>query len=187
MIGVAPFVPILAQALVATVLHRPHRVFLALVDIEHLTAILRLVDVEHLTTADGASAVGVVLVADGLHLQHVLAADALVAAFVEEDRGIIPVIDDRISHQLRALCPTRPLHILLGITGRHGLYQSNTVARLDVLLPRRHMHPADEVATRLHHQSVRVIAEPGRHAQSYARPFVRGALGIAVHHQHAVV
>ena len=101
--GVAPLVPILAQALVAAVLHGPHRVFLALVDIQHLATILSLVDVQHLTAADGTAAVRVELVAYGLHLQHVLAADALVATLVEQDAGIVAVVDNGIAHQFGAL------------------------------------------------------------------------------------
>ena len=50
------------------VLHRPHRVLLALVDIEHLTAIFSLVDVEHLSASAGSASMRVELVAQGLHL-----------------------------------------------------------------------------------------------------------------------
>ena len=186
-IRVAILVPVFAQTLVATVLHRPHGVFLRLVDIQHLATILSLVDVEHLTAADSTSAMRVVRVANLLHLQHVLTADALVATLIEQDAGIVAVVDDGITHQLRALRPARPLHILLGITSRHSLRQSHTVARLDVLLPRGDVHPAHHVAPRLNHQAVRVVAKPGRYRQANARPFVRRSLGIAVHHHHTVV
>ena len=114
-------------------------------------------------------------------------ADALVAALVEEYGGIVAVIDDGIAHQLCALRPARPLHVLLGIAGGHGLDESHTVARLDILLPRSDVHPTHKVGSRLHHQTVGVVAEPGRDAHPYPRPLVRGALGIAVYHQHAVV
>ena len=57
----------------------------ALVDIEHLSAILSLAYIKHLAASDGPSAVEVILVPDLLHLQHVLAADGLVAALVEDD------------------------------------------------------------------------------------------------------
>ena len=67
-VGVAPLVPVLSQTLVATILHGPHGVLLRLIDIQHLAAILRLVNIEHLTAANGAAAVRVVLVANGLHL-----------------------------------------------------------------------------------------------------------------------
>ena len=49
------------------------------------------------------------------------------------------------------------------------------------------MHPAHEVAARLHHKVVAIVAEPCRHRDTHAWPLVAGALGIAVHHQHAVV
>ena len=185
--GIAVLIPILAQALIATVFHRPHRVLVALVDIQHLAAVLRLIDVEHLTAADGTAAAGVIVIANLLHFQHVLAADALVATLVEEYRGVVAVIDDGIAHQFRALCPSRSFHILLCITGRHCLNQSYTVTRLNVLLPRCDMHPAHHIATRFHHQPVRIVAQPGRHGEAHARPFVRRALGIAVYHQTAVV
>ena len=99
----------------------------------------------------------VVLITDGLHLQHVLTTDALVAAFVEENGGIVAVVDDGISHQFRALIPAGTLYVLLGIAGRHRLNESHTVTRLDVLFPRCYMHPAHEVCTRLHHQAVAVV------------------------------
>ena len=185
--GIAVRVPILAQALVATVFHGPHGVLVRFVDIQHLAAILRLVDVEHLTTADGSSAIRVEQVANLLHFEHVFAADALVATFVEDDGRIIPVIDNGVAHQLGTLMPTCSLHILLGITSRHGLDETDTVARLDVLLPRRHVHPTYKIAARLHHQGIAIVAEPGRHRDAHTRPLVAGALGIAVHHEYTVV
>ena len=185
--GIAVFVPILAQPLVTTVFHGPHGVLVRFVDIQHLTTILRLVDVQHLTTADSPSAVRVELVANALHFKHVFAADALVATFVEDNGRIIPIIDDGVAHQFRTLVPTGTFHVLLSITGRHGLDQAHTVARLDVLLPRRHVHPAHEVSTRFHHQGIAVVAKPGRDRDAYARPLVACALGIAVHHKYTVV
>ena len=71
--GVAVGIPVLAQSLVAAVLHGPHGVLLALVDIEHLATVFRLVDVQHFAAADGPSAVGVVLVTNLLEFQHVFA------------------------------------------------------------------------------------------------------------------
>ena len=151
---VAVVVPVLAQTFVAAVLHGPHGVLLRLVDVEHFAAVLRLVDVEHLARADGSAAEGVVLVAYLLHLHHVFARDALVAALVEDDAGVVAVVDDGVAHQLGALCPTRTLHVFLSIAGRHGLQEAHAVARLDVLFPRRDVHPAHQIAVRLHHQSV---------------------------------
>ena len=185
--GVAVGVPIVAQSFVAAVFHGPHGVFVRLVDVEHLAAILRLVNVEHLAAAYGTSARRVVSVAYLFHLQHVFAADALVAALVEQYAGIVAVVDDGIPHQRRALLPARALHVLFGIACRHGLYESHAVARLDVLFPWRDVHPSHHVAARLHHQGVGVVAEPCRHGQPHCRPLVRRALGVAVHHQHAVV
>ena len=69
---IAVFIPVFAQSLVAAILHRPHGMFLRLIDIQHLAAVFRLVDIQHLTAADGPTAIGVVLVAYLLHLQHVL-------------------------------------------------------------------------------------------------------------------
>ena len=185
--GIGLLVPVFAQPLVPTVFHGPHRLAGALVDVEHLAAVFCLADVEHLAAAYGTAAKGVVLVADGLQLEHVLAADALIASLVEDDAGVVAVVDDGIAHQLHALLPTGALHIFFGIAGRHGLEKSHAVARFHILLPGGDMHPANQIAARLYHQSVAVVAEPGRHAQSHARPLVAGALGIAVHHHHAVV
>ena len=141
-VRVTLLVPILAQTLVATVFHRPHGVFFALVDIQHLATILGFVDIQHLATADSTSAVGVVSIANLLHLNHVFATDTLVTALVEQDRGIVAVIDDGIAHQGCSLLPARPLHIFLGIACRHGLDETHTVARLDILFPRGYVHPA---------------------------------------------
>ena len=187
MIRIAVFIPVLTQSLVATVFHRPHRMLLTLVDIKHLTAIFCLIDVEHLTRADGTSAIWVIFIADGFHLQHVLTADALVAALIEENRGIVAVVDDCISHQFCTLIPTRTGDIFLCITGRHGLNQSHTVARLDILFPWGDMHPAYEVAIRLHHQVIAVVAEPGRNRYAHSRPLIRGTLSVSMHHQYPVV
>ena len=102
--------------------------FFRLVDIEHLAAILCFVDVEHLAAADGTATVGVVLVAYGLHLEHVLAADTFVAALIEDDGRIVAIVDDGIAHQGCALLPTGTVHVLLGIAGGHGLRQTDAVA-----------------------------------------------------------
>ena len=93
----------------------------------------------------------VVLVTDGFHLQHVLATDALVTTLVEEDAGVVAVVDDGIAHEGCALLPACALNILLGISGGHGLRQSYAVTTLNVLFPRRHVHPAHHVAAAFHH------------------------------------
>ena len=161
--------------------------FRRLVDIEHLAAILSLIDIEHLTRAYSPTTIRVIRIADSLHLKHVLSADALIAALVEEYRGIVTVVDDGIAHECLALLPTRSRHILFGITSWHSLNQSDTVTALDVLLPRGNVHPTHNVAPRFHHQIVRIVAEPGRHGEAHARPLIRSALGIAVYHQTTVV
>ena len=157
------------------ILHRPHRVLLALVDVEHLS------------TAAGSSAVRVELVADGFHLQHVLAAHALVTALVEDDARVVAVVDDGFLHQFQALFPSAVEDIFLCITCWHRLNQSHTVAALDVLFPRADVHPANQVTARFYHQFVAVVAQPGRNAHAHARPLVGGALRIAVHHDGTVV
>ena len=83
MVRIRIIVPVFAQSLVATIFHSPHGMLLRLVDIQHLAAIFSLVDVEHLTRTDGPAAMGIILVAQCLHLEHVLLANALVAALVE--------------------------------------------------------------------------------------------------------
>ena len=144
-IGIAPLVPVLAQTLVTTVFHCPHGVFLRLVDVQHLATVFRLVDVQHLAASNGSSAVWVIQVAYGLHLQHVFSADALVATLVEEDAGIVPVVYDGVAHEFRTLCPACAFHVLLRVASRHSLNEAHTVARLYVLLPRCHVHPAHHI------------------------------------------
>ena len=159
----------------------------AFVDVKHFAAVLRLADVEHLARTDGTSAVRVVSVAQGFHFNHVFARNGLVAAFVEEDAGIVAVVDDGIAHQLRALFPLTSLAVFLGVARGHGLNQPHAVARFDVLFPRRHVHPAHEVGVALDHQPVAVIAQPCRNTHADGGPFVRGTLGEAFELQHAVV
>ena len=97
---------------------------------------------------------GVVLVANYLHLGHVLLADLVVATLVEDNGRVVAVIDDGIAHDLLALFPATVVDILLSIAGRHGLDESQAVERLNILLHRRDMHPAEEVTIALQHQAV---------------------------------
>ena len=185
--GVRIVIPILAITLVAAIFHCPHRVLAALVDVEHFATVFGLVDVEHLSATGGTSTIGVKAIANLLQFHHMLTADALVAALVEEDGRVVAVVDDGISHQFAALLPLSALAVLLGITRRHCLDKAHSVARFNILLPGGDVHPAHQIASRTHHQVVGVVTQPGRHTHANARPFVRSALGIAVHHQHAVV
>ena len=68
MVRIALLIPVFTQTLVAMILHRPHRVLLALVDVKHFAAVFSLVDVEHLSAAAGSASVRVELIADGFHL-----------------------------------------------------------------------------------------------------------------------
>ena len=154
MIGIAPVVPVTAQSLVTAILHGPEGLTATLVDIEHLASILRRLAVEHLAAADGTSAMRVKLIAQGLHVGHVRFGDRFVARLIEYDAWIVAIVDYGVSHQSDALFPLPSFDILLGISGRHRLNQSNAVARLDILTPRRHMHPPDHVAARAHHLAV---------------------------------
>ena len=186
-VGIALGIPILAQALVAAILHGPHRVLGRGVDVEHLATILGFVDVEHLAATDGSSAMRVVEVAHALHLYHVLPTDRFIAALVEEYAGVVAVIYDGIAHEFHAVLPLAPLSILFGIAGWHGLDEAHAVTRLHILLPWCHMHPPHEVGVALHHHAVRVVAEPCRHTHAHGGPLIAGTLGEALHHQHAVV
>ena len=129
----------------------------------------------------------VVLVTYGFHLQHVFAANALVTTLVEEDAGVVAVVDDGIAHEGCALLPACALDVLLGIAGGHGLRKADTVTRLHILFPRRHVHPAHHVATAFHHQGIAIVTQPRRNTQSHTRPLVGGTLGIAMNHHHAIV
>ena len=180
-------VPILPQALVTMILHHPHRLCCTLIDIEHLSAIFGRTVVEHLARADGAASVGVKLVADGFHLFHVVMGNTFVSTLIEKNTRVVTVIDDGIAHEFFALLPSASIDIGFGITGWHRLNESHTVTALDILLPRCDMHPTDEVATRLYHEVVAVVAEPCRNTHAHARPLVARTLGIAMNHQHPVV
>ncbi len=186
-IRVAPRVPIPAQGFVTAIFHHPHRLGVALVHIKHLAAILGLRPVKHLTAAYRTASVGVILVSYRLHGYHVPGGYALVSALIEYDTRIVAVVYYGIAHKLFALFPATAVDIFLGIAGRHGLYQANTVARLDILFPRGDVHPAHHIAAALDHEIVRVVAEPCRNRHSHARPFVACALSIAMHHHHTVV
>ena len=76
-----------------------------------------------------------------------LCCDALIAALIKQNAGVVAVIDDGIAHQLYALFPLAPRGIVLGIARRHSLYEAYPVARLHILLPRSDVHPAHKVAT----------------------------------------
>ena len=75
-------------------------------------------------------------VANGLHLGHMRFADALVPAFVEKDRGVVAVVDDRIAHQFGALFPAAAIDIVLGVPRGHGLEQAHAIGGFDILLSR---------------------------------------------------
>ena len=159
----------------------------ALVDVEHLAAILCLADVQHLTRADGTPSVRIILITQGFHLQHVLTTDGLVAAFIENDARIVTIVNNGIAHQLDTLFPLAALAVFLRIAGRHGLHQAHAVARLDVLLPGRDVHPAHQIGVAFHHQAVTIVAQPSRNAHAHARPFVAGALGKTFHLNDAII
>ena len=129
----------------------------------------------------------VVLVADDLHLGHVLFRNLVVATLVEDDGWVVAVIDDGIAHHLLTLFPATVVDILLSIAGRHGLDESQAVERLNVLFHRGDVHPAEEVTVALQHQAVRVVAHPRRNRDSYGRPLVGRALSKALQLQRAVV
>ena len=176
-----------AGGFVAAIFHRPHRMLRALVDIHHLAAIFGDFAVQHFARSDGAAAMGIVLIADRLHLRHMRFADILVPAFVEEDRGIVAIIDDRVAHHLLALVPAAAGDVAFGVARRHRLHQADAVGGFDVLLGRGDVHPADQIAAALHHQRVGKVADPGRDGGADGGPFIGGALGIAMDHDGAAV
>ena len=102
-VRVAPFVPVATDALVTVILHHEHRLAGTFVDIQHFTAIFGHLRVQHVTATDGASAVWVVLVAYLFHLSHILLRNLVVATLIEDDAGIVAVVDDGVTHYLGAL------------------------------------------------------------------------------------
>ena len=119
--GIAVFIPIFAQPLVATILHSPHGVFMAFVDIQHLTTIFCLIDIQHLAATNGTTAVRVVLVANLFQFKHMLSRDTLVATFIKQDGRVVAVVDNGIAHHGLALLPTGTFHVFLSIAGGHCL------------------------------------------------------------------
>ena len=116
-----------------------------------------------------------------------LTTNGLVAAFVEDDARIVAIVDDGVAHQLDTLFPLATLTIFFRIASRHGLHQAHAIARLDVLLPRRDVHPAYQIGVAFHHHTVAIVAQPSRNAHAHTRPFVTGALGKTFHLDDAVV
>ena len=55
----------------------------------------------------------VVAVANGLHLRHVVLADALIPRFVEDDAGIVAIVDRGVAHDLDTLLPLAAAGVLL--------------------------------------------------------------------------
>ena len=147
-------VPEQPRAFVAGILMHPNRLGCALIDVEHLAAILGHFARQHLSRADGPAAVRIVLIAHFLHLSHVIFADALVAALIEKNAGVVAVVDDGVAHQLDPLIPLPAFGIAFGIARRHRFDQAHAVARFDILLPRRDVHPANQVRIPIHHQFV---------------------------------
>ena len=184
---IAVFIPIFTQSLITAIFGSPHRMLLALVDIKHLTAIFRFINVEHLTRTDSTTAEGVEFITDTFHLNHVLATDRLIAAFVKQNARIITVINNSVAHQFRTLFPLASLTVFLRITGRHGLNETDTVARLHILFPGSDMHPADKIRVTLYHETIGIVAQPCRNGKPHCRPFIAGTLGIALHLNNAVV
>ena len=126
----------------------------AFVDIQHFAAIFRFTDIQHLAGTDGTSAEWIILVTNGFHLNHVRPADRFVSTFIEQDTGIVAIINDSVTHQLHPLFPLASFTVFFRITGRHCLYQTYTVARFYILFPRSDVHPANQVGITLHHQVV---------------------------------
>ena len=179
---IAVFIPIFTQSLITAIFGSPHRMLLALVDIKHLTAIFRFINVEHLTRTDGTTAKGVEFITDTFHLNHVL-----IAAFVKQNTRIITVINNSVAHQFRTLFPLASLTVFLRITGRHGLNETDTVARLHILFPGSDVHPADKVRIAFPHEAIGVVTQPCGDGKPHCRPFIAGTLGIALHLNNAVV
>ena len=129
----------------------------------------------------------VILITNSFHFQHVFLADGFIATFIENDTRIVTVIDNGIAHQFGTLFPLASLAVLFRITGRHGLNQTYTVARFDVLFPWTDVHPTNQIGIAFYHHTVAIVAQPGRYTHAHSRPLVAGALGKPLHLEHTVV
>ena len=129
----------------------------------------------------------VVGIANGDKVSHVLVADIVVAALIEEYGRVVAVVYRGIAHQFAALLPAATRHILLGIAGRKGLDEAEAVERLHILLRGCHVHPAEHVAVAAQDEAVAVVRHPFGNGDAHGGPFIGGALCEALHLQHAVV
>ena len=114
-------------------------------------------------------------------------ADAGVAALVKQDARAVAVVDHRIAHGRQALLPALAGHVGFRIAGGHGVHHAEPVERFNVLLPRRDVHPANQVGVAVERQAVAVVAQPNRYRHAERRPLVRRALGVAFHLDGAVI
>ena len=187
MVRITLIVPELTESLVAAIFHSPERMMLALVDIEHLASELCLTDVKHLTCADGTSAIWVIHIPDCLHLYHVLTGNRFVSALIEDNARIVPVIYDRIPHQVCTMHPLTALAVFFRVSGRHCLRHADAVAGLHILFPRAHMHPTHLVSAALNGEGIGIVTEPCRNRRTYSRPLIGCTLSISMHHEHSVI
>src|SRR5690606_25434170 len=105
------FVPIFTQSFIAHVFGGNHRMFCALIDIEHFTPVFRQLTIQHFTGSDGASTMRIILVPNSDHFRHMLFGDGFISTFPKQDTWTIPVINDRIAHQLCPLLPPTAFYI----------------------------------------------------------------------------
>ena len=135
----------------------------------------------------GAPTVRVVGVHVGAQLARVLAADLLVAALPDEDRGMVAIVDDHVAEGRGAHLPGRSVSVRLAVHARLVGDEPQPVAGGDAGRPARAMPPADEVGARLAHQAQRVGVEPVRLRRAQARPLVGRLLAPAAELQGAAV
>ncbi len=108
-----------------------------------------------------ATATRIVRLADAQHIVHVLGGEDLVAGFVEEDAGIIPVVDGHISHDVEAFLPGVGVGIVaLVVRGRDDHDDAEFIGGLDLHLARGDVHGADEIGVALLHEQEVVLVEP---------------------------
>ena len=113
--------------------------------------------------------------------------DALVAGLVEEDRWVVAVVDDTVTHELDACLPLATLGIAFCVTRAHRDEEADAVSGFHVLLAGSDVHPADEVGVIGDHEAVGEVGNPGWDIGAECGPLVGGARGIAVDLENAAV
>ena len=135
----------------------------------------------------GPAAMRIIFVLDSAQLRRVFARDFLVAAFPDQDGGIVAEINNRVAEGGGANFPRSADGVGFAVHARLVGNQSEFVAGLDHVRPASAMSPADEIAACVFHQLQRIKLQPIRLRRAETGPFLGWALAPAVEFQMMAV